>query len=150
MPSATTSDALHDAFMNYLLKGSPWSILPAVDAAYYIALYTTMPNSAGSGGVEVSTSGTNYARKDILRQAAAWTGPAVTGTREISNAVDVLFLAPTANWGTIVGASLISTASGAGTIYYTSTLQTAKTVNNGDGAPKILAGQFRIARATCP
>jgi hypothetical protein len=37
-----------------------------------------------------------------------------------------------------------------GNLFYIATLGTPKTVNNGDGAPKILAGQLRITRASCP
>ena len=36
-----------------------------------------------------------------------------------------------------------------GQSYYVATLTTPKVVNNGDGAPRILASQLRISRAVC-
>lgn len=68
--------------------------------------------------------------------------------REFSNISDLTYNVPTSNWGTIAGAGLYD-AQTAGNMYYVAYLTTPKTVNNGDGAPKILAGQLRITRATC-
>lgn len=142
MPSATTSNFLHDAQMKYLLKNTAWT----APASLYIALFTTVPALDGTGGAEVSTSGTNYSRIQIS-SGVSWNGPSGTN-REYSNANDLLFSVPSANWGTIVGAGLYD-ASTSGNLFYIAYLTTPKTVNNGDGAPKILAGQLRISRAVC-
>jgi hypothetical protein len=143
MPSATTSNFLHDSQMNYLLKGIAWT----PPNSLWVALFTVMPGLDGVGATEVSTAGgTNYGRIQIL-QNSGWVGPS-GANREFSNAADLQFLTPGANWGTIVGAGLYS-AQTAGDLFYIATLSTSKTVNNGDGAPKILAGQMRITRATC-
>lgn len=142
MPSATTSNYLHDAQMNYLLKNTSWT----APSSLWVSLYTTVPALDGSGGVEVSTTGTNYGRVQIMA-STGWQGPS-GANREYSNKNDISFNVPTANWGTIQGAGLYDAQSG-GNLYYVSTLTTSKTVNNGDGAPKILAGQLRITRATC-
>lgn len=98
-------------------------------------------------GVEVSTSGTNYGRVQILN-SNGWVGPAAGANREFSNASDLLFNVPSANWGTISGAVLFDAQTG-GNLYYIAYLTTPKSVNAGDGAPKVLAGQLRIGRATC-
>jgi len=142
MPSATTSNFLHDAQMNYLLKNTAWT----APSSLWVALFTTVPALDGTGGVEVSTSGTNYGRIQILA-SNGWQGPS-GANREYSNISDLTFNVPTANWGTIQGAGLYD-AQTSGNMYYVAYLTTPKTVNNGDGAPKILAGQLRITRATC-
>jgi hypothetical protein len=142
MPSATTSSYLHQKQMDYLLKNTAWT----APATLYVALYTTVPALDGTGGTEVSTSGTNYARVTIA--AGAWTGP--TGANlEYSNTNDLVFGVPSANWGTITGCGLYD-ASTSGNLYCVASLSTSKVVSNGDGAPKILAGQLRLSRAVCP
>jgi hypothetical protein len=128
--------------MDYLLKGTSWT----APTSLWVALFTTVPALDDTGGVEVSTSGTNYGRVEISN-SGGWSGPS-GANREYSNASDVTYLVPTANWGTINGAGLYD-ASTAGNLFYVAYLTTPKTVNNGDGAPKVLAGQLRITRATC-
>jgi hypothetical protein len=142
MPSATTSNHLHDAQMNLLLKNTPWT----PPSSLWVALFTTVPALDGTGGVEVSTSGTNYGRLQILA-SNGWQGPS-GGNREFTNISDLTYNVPTANWGTIQGAGLFDQST-AGNLFYVAYLTTSKTVNNGDGAPKILAGQLRISRAVC-
>lgn len=147
MPSATTSNYLHAKFMDTLLKGSAWS----APSNLYVALFTTVPALDGTGGTEVSTSGTAYAR--VLAGptdgigADCWTGPS-GANQEYSNITELTFSVPTANWGTITGAGIFDASSG-GNLLYVATLATAKVVNNGDGAPRILANQLKISRATC-
>ena len=142
MPASTTSDYLHQAELNFLLKGTAYTS----PATTYIALFTTAPNLAGTGGTEVSTSGTGYARVAMPQGTATWTGPTAN---VYSNAQDVTFNVPTANWGTIVATGLYDSPTG-GNLLMVSPLSAPKTVSNGDGAPRILAGQFTIGRATCP
>jgi hypothetical protein len=142
MPSATTSNYLYNKQMNYLLKNTSWT----PPSSLWVALFTTVPSLDGTGGVEVSTSGTNYGRIEI-QAANGWQGPSGSN-QEYSNISDLTFQVPTANWGTIQGAGLYDAQTG-GNLMYVAYLTTAKVVNNGDGAPKILAGQLRITRATC-
>lgn len=147
MPSATTSNYLHAKFMDTLLKGSTWT----GPTTLYVALFTTAPALDGTGGTEVSTSGTAYAR--VLAGptdgigADCWTGPSGSN-QEYSNVTELTFAVPTANWGTIVAAGIYD-ASSSGNLMYVATLATSKVVNNGDGAPRILANQLKISRATC-
>lgn len=143
MPSATTSDYLHDLQMNYLLKNTDWT----PPASLWVALFITKPGLDGTGGTEVSTSGTGYARVEI-EAADGWQGPS-GNTREFSNIANVVFGTPTANWGTITGAGLYDHETNSTHLFYVANLTTSKTVNLGDGAPQILAGQLRISRAVC-
>lgn len=143
MPSATSSNYLHNNYMAWLLEAGTFT----PPTSLWLALFTTIPGLAGTGGVEVSTSGTAYGRKEITSVDASWTGPSGTN-QEYSNAADIVYGVPTANWGTILGAGLYDAETG-GNLLYIATLSTSKTVNNGDGAPRVLAGQLRIARATC-
>lgn len=143
MPSSTATDYTHNAWMKYLLRGDQFT----PPNSLWVALFTTVPGPSGAGGVEVSTSGTAYARVEIVKGASSWAGPSGTNL-EYSNANDINFAIPTGNWGTITGAGLFDAASGGNLMYY-STLVTPKTVNQGDGAPRILATQLRISRATC-
>lgn len=45
MPSATTSNYLHDAQMNYLLKNTAWT----APTSLWVALFTTVPALDGTG-----------------------------------------------------------------------------------------------------
>lgn len=146
MPSATSTNTLHNAYMKFLLHGTPMSVLPAANSNYYIGLFTTLPTLAGTGGTEVT--GGSYVRQPIARAATHWSADGSGANLEYSNTVEITFPVPSANWGTIVGGGLFTAAS-AGDLLYVSSLVTPKTVNNGDGAPRILVGQWRIARAAC-
>lgn len=143
MAGSTASNYQHQKFMEELLLNTAYT----PPATLYLALFTTVPNLDGTGGTEVSTSGTAYARQSIAAGSAQWDGPAGSNL-EYSNKSDITFSTPTADWGTITGAGLYDAASG-GNLIYTSTLTSSKQVNNGDGAPRVLAGQLRISRAYC-
>ncbi len=144
MPSTTLSNATSQSFLDYLLKGVAMSALPS---SLWLALFTTTPNSAGTGGVEVSTSGTGYARVELSRAGATWTGP--TGTnQEYNNTNELVFPVPTGNWGTIVSLGIYDAASN-GNLIFTSTIATGKSVALGDGSPRILASQLKILKAIC-
>ncbi len=154
MTSATSSNYLHNAQMTQLLHGATF---PSI-TDFWVALFTTVPALAGTGGVEVSTSGTAYARVRLLRQSgtgtggdagvSGWTATGSGTNLEYSNTADLIYPVPTANWGTIVGAGIFDASTG-GNLLYVSTLSSSRVVNNGDGAPRILAGQLRISRAVC-
>ncbi|WP_438811918.1 phage tail fiber protein, partial [Pseudomonas syringae] len=73
-------------------------------------MFTTTPALTGTGGVEVSTSGTNYGRQPIT-STTGWRGPSGTN-REYSNAADITFGVPTANWGTINSCGLWDSETG--------------------------------------
>jgi len=155
MPSATTSDHLYNAQLHQLLHSrEPTGVIPVPGSTLYVALFTVTPGLSGTGGTEVSTTNTNYARVAISTADTPnhkWTLNPASPTYEYSNIEDITFPVPSSpgtNWGTITGAALFDAATG-GNLYYVAALTTPKTVNAGDGAPKILAGQLRIVRASC-
>ena len=144
MASSTLSNATSQQYLDYLLKGVA---LPALPASLWLALFTTTPNLNGVGGVEVSTSGTGYARVELPRVSGTWTGP--TGTnQEYNNTSELVFPVPTGNWGTIVSLGIYDAASN-GNLIFISTIATSKQVSVGDGSPRILSSQLKILRATC-
>jgi hypothetical protein len=107
-----------------------------------IALYTAAPGDAG-GGTEVT--GGSYARVDRPPLDANWTGASATDGLT-DNAADIVFPAPTANWGSVTHFG-IHDATTAGNLLFHGSLGTAKTVNNGDPAPKFAAGDLNITFA---
>lgn len=143
MPSSTSTNYQFNKLMTFFLEGAPY----VPPTSLWLALFTTVPGLAGTGGVEVSTSGTAYGRQQILQAESSWNGPSGTN-QEWSNAADITYNVPTGNWGTVTGAGLYDAETG-GNLLYTATLATSKTVNSGDGAPRVLAGQLKISRATC-
>jgi len=141
MPSATTSDFQHHLFMEKVFWGVDWTAYSNI----FIALYLVAPNlNDPASGTEVSTSNTNYARQSVPVGSGSWT---VNGL-EYSNFAEITYGQPSATWGIIVGAGLFDSATGGELLYY-APLTTSKSVSAGDGAPKILANQLRITRATC-
>lgn len=111
-------------------------------AALYLALFTAAPGEAG-GGTEVS--GGSYARVQRDPLDANWTAPDSTGGLT-ANAADIQFPAPTANWGTATHWALFDAASAGNMLIY-GALTVAKTINNGDAAPKFAAGALTVTIA---
>lgn len=114
------------------------------------ALFTAAPGETG-GGTEVT--GGSYARVDLPPLNTNWnaTQGGTTGNSSgtgglTDNALDVTFPAPTANWG-IVTHFAIFDALTVGNMLIHGALGTAKTVNNGDPAPKFPAGTLDITFA---
>ena len=144
MPSSTLSNGTSQSFLDYLLKGVAMSALPS---SLWLCLFTTTPGPSGTGGVEVSTSGTGYARVELPRVSGTWTGP--TGTnQEYNNTTELVFPVPTGNWGTIVSLGIYDAASN-GNLIFISTIATSKSISLGDGSPRILVSQLKIIRAIC-
>lgn len=144
MASSTLSNKTSQEFMDYLLKGVALSTLPS---SLWLALFTTTPGLSGTGGVEVSTTGTGYARVELPRTTGTWTGPSGT-TQEYNNTNDLVFPVPTGNWGTVVSLGIYDAAS-AGNLIFISTIATAKSISLGDGSPRIQASQLKVIRASC-
>lgn len=108
-------------------------------SALYIALFTVAPTDAG-GGTEVT--GGSYARVQRDPLDANWTAASATDGLT-DNAADITFPTPTANWGMVVAFAIFDAAA-AGNMLIWDTLSQAKTINNGDPAPKFLAGALDI------
>lgn len=129
---AMGSDYLDDKLANWLFCGQAFT----KPTTLYFGLFTAAPTAAG-GGTEVT--GGSYARVGVTPLDANFAAP-VTGDGHTENSGSIVFPAPTANWGSVL-ASAVYDASTAGNLLCFQTF-TAKTVNNGDTAPRVLAGGF--------
>lgn len=135
------STFLEAAILNHVLRGVAMPSLSTL----WIALYTTLPDEDNTGGVEVS--GGSYARVSIARNTGNWTAPASGFGLSLVQNVDVLqFPVPTANWGVVVGTGLLTASSG-GNLLYVTPLLTARTINNGDPAPRFDSGALLVEEA---
>jgi len=107
-----------------------------------VALFTAAPGEAG-GGTEVT--GGSYARVDNPPLDANWSATAA-GDGETDNVADIVFPAPTANWGNVSHMAILD-ATTAGNMLIYDTLGTTKTVNSGDPAPKFSAAALVVSVA---
>lgn len=105
-----------------------------------VALYTAAPSDSG-GGTEVT--GGSYARVNVPPLDANWSAASATDGNT-DNVADITFPAPTANWGSITHFAIFDQS---GNMLVWGALTTPKTVNNGDPAPKFLAGALDITFA---
>lgn len=154
MAGSTTTNSFYKEQMDFILLNSTAPLIGT--SSFFVALLvsgTTQSNAMLQSYVEVG-SGIGYSRVQMNRSSTSSGGFSGwqynSGNLEYSNASDITFGVPTANWGTIVAIGLFKTSSAGSTdMMYYAALSASKVVNNGDGAPKILAGQLRIARASC-
>jgi hypothetical protein len=136
---SAASDWLEGQIGTHLLRTGSWTKPTAV----WVALYTVLPNDAGTGGTEVSTTDTGYARIQHGHADDKWTAP-VSGNGEFSNIGVVQFPAPVGtNWGTIVGFGLHSAVTG-GDFYLRGAMDQNVTVNAGDPAPAYAEGALKV------
>ena len=111
-------------------------------AALYVSLHTANPTDAGTG---TEVSGGSYARVQRDPLDANWTAASATDGIT-TNAADITFPTPSANWGTITHVGIWDAAAAGNLICYAA-LTVSKTVNNGDAAPKFLAGALSFTFA---
>lgn len=114
------SDYLENAILNHIFKVSAFT----QPTNLYVALFTVAPSDAG-GGTEVSTSGTNYARK----VANGWTTSSAGATE---NSAAITFNQATASWGTIVAFGIFDSLSGGNLLAWGTV--TNKLIESGDTA----------------
>lgn len=146
MASATTSNYLQQAVLNNILRAEPWTAPTTI----YVALFTNgAPSLNGTGGTEVAENAqTNYTRVAIPAGPTSWS-TASGVNQEYSNLIEIVYNVPGSQaWGTITSCGLYDAQTG-GNLLWVGTIGTAKPVSPGDGAPRILAGQLKISRATC-
>jgi hypothetical protein len=134
---------LEDKWLN-MWKGTAFTFPSTV----YAALLTTVPSDdTGTGLVEVSTSGTAYARQAIVGSSgwsiiAPVSGGSGTTPEQMSNAAVITFPTPTANFGTVVGIALYD-ASTAGNLLYWASI-TSQVINTGVVA-SIAIGNLKVS-----
>ena len=92
----------------------------------YVSLHTADPADAGNQTTS-ETAYTSYARVAVARTSGGWT---VTGN-SVSPAANIDFPACTGGTATITHFGIVSTASGAGTLYYKGTVTPNISVSSG-------------------
>ena len=112
------SDYLENKILAHPFSGTTFT--PA--STLYLALYTVAPSDDGTGGTEVSTSGTGYARQTVTFTT--------TGSQS-SNTAAVEYSTATASYGTVVAVGVLD-ASTSGNLYAVGTLATQKPISTGD------------------
>lgn len=100
-------------------------------ATWYVGLFTTMPNDAGSGGTEVS--GGSYARVAVTNNGTNFpsANPKITGTA-------VTFPTATGSWGTVVGYGFFTASSGGTAKFVGKLLSGYKTVSAVDTSTEVI------------
>jgi len=143
---AALSDYLENQIIDHIFRTASFT----KPTALHVALFTAAPSDSG-GGTEVT--GGSYARVNLAPLDTNWnatqggTTGASSGTLGLTdNAVDITFAVPTANWGTITHVGIFDATTG-GNLLFHGALGTSKTVNNGDPAPKFVAGDLDITLA---
>ena len=131
---------LEEKLIDHLFKAVVYS--HSSPASWYIALLTAAHGEEGSGGTEVSTSGTTYARVAVTR-GSGFTRASSSDIRTVENAANITFGVPSADWGQVTHVGLFD-ASTSGNLIIEAQLQFAKTINNGDPAPKFQAGELKF------
>lgn len=112
---------LEDKWLN-MWKGTAFTFPTTV----YVALLTTNPtDDSGTGLVEVTTSGTAYARQAIVGSSgwstiAPVSGGSGTSPEQMSNAAVITYPTPTATFGTVVGIALYDAATAGNLLYWAS------------------------------
>jgi len=124
------SDFTELNFMMHIFRTGTW----AKPAALWVSLHTGALADDASG---TEVSGGSYGRIQRDPLDANWSYSGVTGV--ITNVAEILFASPTADWGIIIWSGVWD-APTAGNLLARAVLGSAKTVNNGDAAPKFPAG----------
>ena len=141
MAGATTSDFLYHEQMETVLHG----VAPATYTNTYISLHTGQPNLDGTTNQQEVQPSRGYARIAVSSIPGNWD---VSSLVYSNNGVIQFGVPNTTNWGNIQYVGMYDALTG-GNLLFIAALTTSKQVNVGDGAPKILAGQLRIDRASC-
>lgn len=125
------SNALETAWLELFFKGTNMSLIADNTAttpltSLYVSLHTADPGEAGTAITNEATY-TSYARVAVARSGAGWT---VSGN-SVSPAANIDFPACTGGTNTITHFGIVSTASGAGTLYYKGTVTPNISVSSG-------------------
>lgn len=135
------SDYLEQQILNHIFRTGTF----AKPASLYMALFNTNTDDTGDVTNEVSASG--YARLSVLQSDNGWSNVTTGGT--MSNLSVLSFLAPSGNWGSVVGFGMFtgSAKSDSGNLLIWGSLVNDKNINDGDGAPEWGIGDFAITLA---
>lgn len=141
---AAMSNYLENKLIDHLFRGIPF---PAPTSLYY-ALLVGSPDDTNTiseviGGsyarVAVSCTTTNWAGTQAAGSTTTSTG--TSGTT--SNNAVVVFPAPTANWGDVVGVAIMDAPTG-GNVLFQGMLSETVAVNGGGPAPSFPVSTFTL------
>lgn len=135
---SSLTDAAEIEFVNFQFRTATL----AKPTAWWVALFTTSTDDTGAG---TEVTGGSYARVNLPPLDSNWDAPGASDGLT-ANTVTVTFPTPTANWGTITHAALMTLVT-SGVMKYQNALITPKTVNNGDPAPTFPAGSLTVTFA---
>lgn len=111
---------LSDELLNH-----SWGVSAYTMPTVYVALFTTMPTMpAGTGAVEVSSSGTAYVREALAGLLSS------AGSGQIVSGSNITWPTATGSWGTILGVGIYD-ASSAGNLLRAGTLASSVAVGSG-------------------
>lgn len=109
--------------------------------AWYVALFTTLPAEDGTGGVEVSTSGTGYARQP----ATFNTTTSDSGTaKQTSNTSSITFGPFTASVNNIIGFGIYDASTGGNLLACNTFSSGTVSVSSGNTLP-IAVGDLKVS-----
>jgi hypothetical protein len=132
---------LEEKLINHLFRAVAYS--HSSPASWFIGLHTAAYGESGTGGTEVSTSGTTYVRIAVTRGSGFTLGSS-SDVRTVYNASTITFGVPSANWGQVTHVGIWDHLSNTTNLIIEAQLQFAKTINNGDPAPKFNAGELKF------
>lgn len=124
---------LEGKLLDHLFRGTAL----AAPTTLYVGLVTAL--SDGEAGVFTEVTGGSYARVAVACNPSNWNAPA-SGNGTVTNVGELLFPTPSAAWGTVVGAIIFDAPTGGNPLLYGTFA--ARTINNGDAAPKFAATQL--------
>jgi hypothetical protein len=127
---------LREAIGNHILRGVEF-VMPV---ELWLVLYTTLPDENNSGGEEVSTVGTAYARQAIGPSTTAWGAPSGSPT-EFPNAESIVYATPTGSWGDIVGLGILDQDD---KMLFSYAFSTPMSVGSGDPPPGFNIGRIKV------
>lgn len=129
---ADKSTNLSNAMINLVLRNVAYS--PST-ANVFVALFTGAVDGAFTN--EVSTSGTNYSRKQVTFSAAS--------SGSTANSAEVDFGVATGNYGNVQNFALVDNSTG-GNILYFDALTVAQTISTGN-QPKFAIGAITVSES---
>lgn len=126
------SDFLENKLIDHIFRATAYTAPTTI----WVSLHTANPTD--TGGSEVTTVSTGYARASLAASVSNWssTNGATTGASSgtggsTSNKAAITFGTPTATWGTVTHFALWD-ASSAGNMLVYGALTVSKTINQGD------------------
>ena len=107
----------------------------------YLGLFTTMPNSQGSGGVEVSAS--SYARVAVTNNTSNFGAAA---SRQKKNTNTITFVQAAEDWGTVLGCGWFDAPTGGNLLTFGTFASSINVLTNG----KVQFGALNVVDTVTP